>query len=63
MPRLSSRYCGIAWYFSNSACHCASLSGGNAPVTGFHSVIERPEFGQPRCAADQHHDEHERRDA
>ena len=43
MPRLSSRYCGIAWYFSNSACQAASDSGGSTPVTGFHSTIERPD--------------------
>src|SRR5579885_1022041 len=43
MPSLSARYCGITWYFSNSLCHCASLSGGTTPVTGLHSVIERPD--------------------
>ena len=30
-------------YFSNSACHAASLSGGTVPVTGRHSTIESPE--------------------
>ena len=43
MPRLSSRYCGMAWYFSNAACHASADSGGNAPITGFHSVIDRPD--------------------
>src|SRR5262245_6431912 len=43
MPALSSRYCGIALYPSNACCHCASLNGGNVPVTGFHSTIERPD--------------------
>src|SRR5215472_16499942 len=38
-----ARYCGIALYFSNSAVHCASLSGGSTPVTGCHSVMERPD--------------------
>ncbi len=42
MPALSSWYCGIRLYFSNSSIHCASLSGGMMPVIGFHSVIERP---------------------
>ena len=43
MPRLSSRYCGIAWYLLNSACQALSDSGGSAPVIGFHSVIDRPD--------------------
>ena len=43
MPALSARYCGIARYFSNSACHPLSPSGGSVPSTGFHSVIERPD--------------------
>ena len=33
----------MALYFSNSACQTCSDIGGSAPVTGFHSVIERPE--------------------
>ncbi len=49
-------------YLSNSACHAASLSGGSVPVTGFHSTIDRPELGQPRRAADQHHGEDQRGD-
>ena len=28
---------------ANSASHCASVSGGIAPVIGFHSVIESPD--------------------
>src|SRR5262249_15530484 len=43
MPLLSCWYCGIAWYFSNSACHALSDRGGSAPVTGFHSVMESPD--------------------
>src|SRR5512138_2360214 len=43
MPRLSSRYCGMAWYLANSACHSACESGGKTPVTGFHSTIESPD--------------------
>ena len=39
----SSRNCGICWYFANSASHAACPLGGSAPVTGFHSVIDRPE--------------------
>src|SRR5262249_23008944 len=30
-------------YLSNSACHARASSGGTAPVTGFHSTIERPD--------------------
>jgi hypothetical protein len=33
----------MAWYFWNSACHCVSESGGSAPITGCHSVIDRPD--------------------
>src|SRR5215510_167325 len=43
IPALRSRYCGMAWYFSNSACQAAASSGGTTPVTGFHSTIERPD--------------------
>src|SRR6185437_10919082 len=43
MPRLSSRYWGIAWYFVNSLCQSLCDSGGSTPVTGFHSTIERPD--------------------
>src|SRR5581483_1538346 len=43
MPRLSSRYWGIAWYFVNSFRHSFSDSGGRTPVTGFHSTIDRPD--------------------
>src|SRR2546430_1327090 len=38
-----SRYCGICWYFSNSAAHAAVESGGRMPVTGCHSGIESPD--------------------
>src|SRR5438874_13564128 len=43
MPALSSRYCGICRYFSNSAAQLAAESGGRMPVTGCHSVIDSPE--------------------
>jgi hypothetical protein len=43
MPRLTRRYCGVAWYFANSAFQAASLSGGMVPLTGCHSVIDRPD--------------------
>src|SRR6266700_4169249 len=33
----------MALYFSNCACHSASLSGGSVPATGCHSTIERPD--------------------
>src|SRR5437868_1143043 len=43
MPSLRSRYCGICRYFSNSAAQAVCDSGGNMPVTGCHSVIDRPD--------------------
>ncbi|GJD81531.1 hypothetical protein NBEOAGPD_4784 [Methylobacterium gregans] len=43
MPWLRIRYCGVSRYLSNSAAQSAAESGGTAPVTGRHSVIERPE--------------------
>src|SRR5690606_28758824 len=43
MPALVSSYCGVARYFSNSAAQLAASIGGIMPVTGRHSVIERPE--------------------
>ncbi len=43
MPRFSWVYCGICLYLPNSDCQAASDIGGTAPVTGFHSVIDRPE--------------------
>ncbi len=33
----------MCWYFWNSASHAARPSGGKAPVTGRHSVIDRPD--------------------
>jgi hypothetical protein len=35
----------------------ASDSGGRAPISGFHSTMERPGVGQARHAADHHGDE------
>src|SRR5512145_2163511 len=43
MPALISRYSGVCRYLANSACHSASESGGRAPVTGRHSVIDSPD--------------------
>src|SRR5262249_50911631 len=43
MPLLRSAYCGICRYFANSAAQSAADSGGNTPVTGRHSVIDRPD--------------------
>src|SRR5688572_17879728 len=39
----NKRYCGVCLYLLNSAIHCCSVKGGNAPVITSHSVIERPE--------------------
>ncbi len=33
----------MCWYLANSAAQAAGDSGGRMPVTGCHSVIERPE--------------------
>src|SRR5579863_5031511 len=43
IPALSSLYCGVCWYLANSACQSAAESGGTMPVTGCHSVIDRPD--------------------
>src|SRR6266852_2889160 len=39
----TTRYSGIRLYFANSAAQSAAESGGTMPMTGFHSVIDRPE--------------------
>ncbi len=44
MSALSSAYCGMSLYFSNSACQAASPRGGSTPITGFHSVMDRPDW-------------------
>src|SRR5437016_4068721 len=36
-------YSGICWYFANSAAQSAADIGGTMPITGFHSVIDRPD--------------------
>ena len=36
-------YSGMAWYFRKASRQAASLSGGIAPMSGCHSVMERPE--------------------
>ena len=43
IPAFNNSYWGIARYFSNSICHASSVRGGMAPVTGRHSVMDRPE--------------------
>ena len=43
MPALSSLYCGICWYFAKASRQSASLSGGMAPISGRHSVIDSPD--------------------
>ena len=42
IPAFCSMYSGICLYFSNSLSQASAESGGKAPVTGFHSVIESP---------------------
>ena len=36
-------YCGTCLYASNACAQSLPVSGGIAPETGFHSVIERPD--------------------
>src|SRR6266478_7165686 len=43
IAKWATRYSGIRWYFANSAAQSAAESGGGMPITGFHSVIDRPE--------------------
>src|ERR1700758_2437978 len=43
MPALSTLYCGMWRYFSNSAAQAAAESGGTMPATGCHSVIDSPD--------------------
>src|ERR1700726_4858777 len=38
-----ARYSGICRYFANSEAQSPADSGGTMPITGFHSVIDRPE--------------------
>src|SRR5260370_16683621 len=38
-----ARYSGICCYLANSAAQSAAENGGTMPMTGFHSVIDRPE--------------------
>ena len=42
MPLLSCWYSGICWYFRKASSQCASVIGGMAPSSGFHSVIDSP---------------------
>ena len=42
MPALTTEYSGIALYFSKATSQSASLSGGMAPSSGCHSVIDSP---------------------
>ena len=43
MPALTCWYWGISRYRAKASFQSASLSGGTAPMIGFHSVIDRPE--------------------
>src|SRR5882762_635061 len=43
IAKWTARYSGICWYFANSAAQSVAESGGTMPITGFHSVIDRPE--------------------
>src|SRR5512142_475406 len=43
MLKLTFLNSGVSWYFPNSVCQACWLRGGIAPLTGFHSTIDRPE--------------------
>src|ERR1700733_16003552 len=43
IPALSNLYCEVCWYLPNSAAQSAAESGGTIPVTGCHSVIDKPD--------------------
>src|SRR5712691_878946 len=43
IAKWTTRYSGICLYFANSTAQSAAESGGTMPMTGFHSVMERPE--------------------
>src|SRR5215471_12442862 len=43
IPEWTAWYSGICWYLANSAAQSAAESGGMMPMTGFHSVIDKPE--------------------
>src|SRR5215470_13382581 len=43
IPKWRIRYSGISLYLANSAAQSAAESGGTMPMTGFHSVIDKPE--------------------
>src|ERR1700730_15126849 len=43
IAKWTTRYSGICWYFANSAAQSVAESGGTMPITGFHTVIDRPE--------------------
>src|SRR3954452_3637741 len=43
MPWCSRRYCGMRWYLWKAVSQSACVSGGMAPITGSHSVMESPE--------------------
>src|SRR6516165_10673882 len=43
IAKWTTRYSGTCVYLANSAAQSAAESGGMMPVTGFHSVIDKPE--------------------
>src|SRR6266851_7865916 len=43
IAKWTTRYSGSSLYFANSTAQSAAESGGTTPMTGFHSVIARPE--------------------
>ena len=42
MPSFCNLYSGICLYLLNSVAQLSAENGGNAPVIGFHSVIDNP---------------------
>ena len=43
MPSWIAAYCGTRLYAAKAASHAVAVSGGIAPLTGFHSVIDSPD--------------------
>ncbi len=44
IPWLTFWYSGVSWYSPKVFIHCASVSGGTAPMIGCHSTIDNPEW-------------------
>lgn len=43
IPAFLNWYSGVSRYKSNTRCHSAAFNGGNVPMSGRHSTIDRPD--------------------